>query len=521
MPPLSQPGQEPRRPAVPRRSPLRALASRTRALLRRTPLRKVRKARQARERGAMRHPQMLSFGFGGAMPHHPTRHRNLPAMLLSRPIQLTFAFFLVMTLLAAGLLSLPISSRQNGWTDLPTAFFTAASAMTTCGISVVNTSAYWTLFGQAVILLAIQMGGLGVITFASIVTLTVSRRLKVTQRLLTANELGTNKLSEVKSVIGIVLITSLTVETVSFLLLFPSLLGTNKGDVGTSMWEALFFAISSYNNTGFTPDSAGLHINSWGVGLPILGGAFIGTLGFPVLLNIARSIKHHQRPRRWTLHTKLTLTATFALVALSVVWFLLVERNNPSLFKDSTISQQMRMALTVAVVPRSAGFDVSWVPQVSEPTKVFMSLIMFVGGGAASTAGGIRVTTFAVLILVTVSQFRQRRDVTVFGRRLHRQTVSIAVTVTMTFATILFAATLALMMVTGRDLTDSLFEACSALSLAGYTLGVADPDNPATLAILATLSFIGRLGPMTIAYMISKPKKPQATRCPAENIVVG
>ena len=467
-------------------------------------------------------PSPFSIRSGGADPPHGTRRRRpLSETLLSRPIQLTFTFFLGMTLLASLLLTLPISSRQSGWTDPLTAFFTAASAMTTCGISVVNTSQYWTLFGQAVILLSIQMGGLGVITFASIITLTVSRRLKVTQRLLTANELGTNKLSEVRSIITIVLVTTFFVESVSFFLLFPSLLNTNGGDVGTSLWEALFFAISSYNNTGFTPDSAGLHINSWGVGLPILGGAFIGTLGFPVLLNIARSIRKRQRPRRWTLHTKLTLTTTFALVGLSVVWFLLVERNNPSLFKDVGFSEQMRMALTVAVVPRSAGFDVSWVPQVSEPTKVYMSMVMFVGGGAASTAGGIRVTTFAVLLLVTVSQFRQQRDVTVFGRRLHRQTVSIAVTVATTFAMILFAATLALMMATGATLTDALFEACSALSLAGYTVGIASPDNPLALLILATLSFVGRLGPMTIAYVISKPKKPQAVRFPSEGLVVG
>ena len=178
-------------------------------------------------------------------------------------------YFMALIVIATALLLLPFATQTGEITSFPVAFFTAVSALSTCGIQVVNTNTYWSFFGQIVILFSIQLGGLGVMTFASIVALGISRRLRVSQRMLTANELGTNKLSEIKSVITVVLTITAITEALTFTLLLPELLRVNnENDAGRTLWQAIFYAVSAYNNTGFTPDTSGLYVSNWGVGLP-------------------------------------------------------------------------------------------------------------------------------------------------------------------------------------------------------------------------------------------------------------
>ncbi|MBT1165880.1 potassium transporter Trk [Bifidobacterium simiarum] len=426
-----------------------------------------------------------------------------------------------MLILVTMLLSLPVAARSGEATSFHTAFFTAASALSTCGIAIVSTNAYWTMFGQVVILLAIQFGGLGVMTFASLLSMSITRRIRVSQKIRTANELGAEKLNEVRSVIAVVLICTFSVEIIAFILLLTPLMRQNPYNVGHALFEALFFAVTSYNNTGFTPDTAGLYIHDWGIGIPIMLSAFIGTLGFPVILNVFRCACKRKGPRSWSLHSKLTIVTTMCLVCLSLIWFCTMEWNNTELFPSDDLASKIRHALVAAVMPRSAGFDISWMPHVSEQTKLFMTLIMFIGGGSASTAGGIRVTTFAVLLIVCRGALVGRRDDSIFGKRLHTQTVIQAITITGICTGLVYVSSLALLCITNRSLTDVMFEVCSAFGLGGYTLGVADPNNPGTLYILAALMIIGRLGPMTVAYAISRPQQPQAFRYPSEHILVG
>lgn len=279
------------------------------------------------------------------------RRISITDRLLRHPGRLSMVYFGALIIIVTGLLLLPISTSDIIFTNFPVAFFTAVSALSTCGIPVVNTGEYWSTFGQVVILFSIQFGGLGVMTFASMVALGASRRLKVSQRMLTANELGTTKLSEVKGVLTVVLGTSIIAEVLTFVLLLPDLFRVNHGNMGRTLWQALFYAVSAYNNTGFTPDATGLHVNRWGVGLPILISAFIGTLGFPVVLNLVQCARRHLSPKRWTLHTKLTLVTTAVLVATSLAWFLLVEWGNTGLFPADGPGMKMRRAMSAAVSP--------------------------------------------------------------------------------------------------------------------------------------------------------------------------
>ena len=269
---------------------------------------------------------------------------------------------------------------------------------------------------------------------------------------------------------------------VTGLLLLPDLFRVNHGNMGRTLWQALFYAVSAYNNTGFTPDATGLHVNRWGVGLPILISAFIGTLGFPVVLNLVQCARRRLSPKRWTLHTKLTLVTTAVLVATSLAWFLLVEWSNTGLFPADDPGMKMRRAMSAAVMPRSAGFDISWVPEVTNETKVFMSILMFIGAGSSSTAGGIRVTTFAVILLICRAAFTGHRDVTVFRRRIPRRIQMTAVSVTTACFALVMVGAMMLMFTTGCAFVDAVFEACSAFSLGGYSVGVASAGNPARTA---------------------------------------
>ena len=432
------------------------------------------------------------------------RRISITDRLLRHPGRLSMVYFGALIIIVTGLLLLPISTSDIIFTNFPIAFFTAVSALSTCGIPVVNTGEYWSMFGQVVVLFSIQFGGLGVMTFASMVALGVSRRLKVSQRMLTANELGTTKLSEVKGVLTVVLGTSIIAEVLTFVLLLPDLFRVNHGNMGRTLWQALFYAVSAYNNTGFTPDATGLHVNRWGVGLPILISAFIGTLGFPVVLNLVQCARRRLSPKRWTLHTKLTLVTTAVLVATSLAWFLLVEWSNTGLFPADDPGMKMRRAMSAAVMPRSAGFDISWVPEVTNETKVFMSILMFIGAGSSSTAGGIRVTTFAVILLICRAAFTGHRDVTVFRRRIPRRIQMTAVSVTTACFALVMVGAMMLMFTTGCAFVDAVFEACSAFSLGGYSVGVASAGNPASLFILSAEMIVGRLGSRTYSLSAGK-----------------
>lgn len=460
-------------------------------------------------------------GVRGSTPAKRIRRVSLTDRLFGHPGRLSMMYFAVLIVIATVLLLMPFATQTGEITSFPVAFFTAVSALSTCGIQVVNTSSYWSFFGQVVILFSIQLGGLGVMTFASIVALGISRRLRVSQRMLTANELGTNKLSEVKSVITVVLTITAITEALTFTLLLPELLRVNKNDAGRTLWQAIFYAVSAYNNTGFTPDTSGLHVTNWGVGLPILVSAFIGTLGFPVVLNVVQCAQRRQSPKHWSLHTKLTLITTAILVGASLVWFLIVEWNNTDLFPVDDLSMKFRRAMVAAVMPRSAGFDISWVPDVGSESKFFMSIIMFIGAGSSSTGGGIRVTTFAVIILICGAAFTGHRDVTVFRRRIPRRIQMTAISVTTSCLSLVTIVSMALMFATDCSLSDALFETCSAFSLGGYSVGVVSAGNPASQFILAATMIIGRLGPMTIAYSISRPMAPEPIRYPQENVIVG
>lgn len=435
------------------------------------------------------------------------------------PARLALIVFAAVIALVTVLLSLPMATASGERAPFVDALFTATSAVCVTGLVTVPTGVYWSLFGQVVILVAVKVGGLGVMTLASLLGKAVSRRIGLTQRLLAASETKTPRLGEVGGLVSAVVITSTAVEVVLAAVLVPRfvLLGENLGE---GVWHGVFYAISAFNNAGFVPTADGLtpYAGDWWIGLPIIVGVFIGSLGFPVILNVAR---RWRSPRRWNLHTKLTLTTSAVLVVVGTVAIGAFEWRNTDTLGAMDWPAKLLASLFAGVMPRSGGFSTVDVGSMNESTWLVTDALMFVGGGSASTAGGIKVGTLAVMLLAILAEARGDRDVEAFGRRVPADILRVAVAVSLVGATIVLLATLALLAITGWTLDVVLFEVLSAFGTCGLTTGVTHLLPDGGKFVLTALMFAGRTGTMTLAAALALRDRRRVIRLPEERPIIG
>ena len=435
------------------------------------------------------------------------------------PARLALGVFAGVIVLFTMLLSLPIATASGQRAPFVDSLFTATSAVCVTGLVTVPTGVFWSSFGHVVILIAIKIGGLGVMTLASILGMVVSRRIGLTQKLLTASETKTTRLGEVGSLIKVVIITSTTLELLVALLLIPRLLVLHES-VGTALWHSLFYAISAFNNAGFVPSEAGLlpYSSDWLVLVPILLGVFIGSLGFPVILNLAR---RRFSFRRWTLHAQLTVVTSLVLLVAGSLLLLLLEWGNRATIGSLSWSEKLLHALMFGVMPRSGGFSTVEVSDMNDSSLLVTDALMFVGGGSASTAGGIKVTTLAVLMIAIVAEARGDRDMDVFKRRVPLDTLRLAIAVLMIGALIVFVSTLTLLQLTGFSLTQVLFESISAFATVGLSAGITSEFPDSGKYVLIVLMFIGRVGTMTLAAALALRERRRMFRFPEERPIIG
>jgi len=437
------------------------------------------------------------------------------------PARLAIGVFAAVIAVVTALLSMPWATASGERAPFLDALFTATSAVCVTGLVTVDTGTFWSTAGQTTILVGIKIGGLGVMTLASILGLAVSRRIGLTQKLLVSSETKTTRLGEVGSLVRTVIVTSTLLEVAIALVLIPRLrmLGDSWSEAA---WHGAFYAVSAFNNAGFIPTTDGLapYAADWWVLLPIIVGVFIGSLGFPVILNVARTWR---RPRRWSLHSKLTITTSAALVVIGSVLVAAFEWTNPRTLGGIGPSETVLAALFAGVMPRSGGFSTVDVSDMHEGTWLLNDALMFVGGGSASTAGGIKVTTLAVMLLAIVAEARGDRDVEAYGRRIPREALQVAIAVSLVSATIILVACLLLLAITGLTLDVVLFEAISAFATCGLSTGLsADPHVPdAAKYVLTVLMFIGRTGTMTLAAALALRSRRRVIRLPEERPIIG
>ncbi|MBP2334808.1 potassium uptake TrkH family protein [Saccharothrix coeruleofusca] len=440
---------------------------------------------------------------------------------VGHPARLVVLGFGAAVLVGTALLMLPAASEDERATGALTALFTATSAVCVTGLVVVDTATHWSTFGELVVLGLIQVGGLGVMTLASLLGLLVARRMGLRMQLTAQAETKTLGLGEVKDVVLRVLAVSLAVEAVTAAVLTARF--ATGYDMGWSraVYEGAFHSVSAFNNAGFALYATSLTpfaTDAWVV-VPVTVALVTGGLGFPVLFEIGRRLRG--RLLRWSLHARITLLTYAALTVVGVVAITAVEWSNPGTLGAQGLWGKLLIGAFHGVSPRTAGFNTLDVGQMTPASLLVTDALMFVGGGSAGTAGGIKVTTFALLAFVIAAEVRGEPNVHVLGRRLSSQVQRQALTVALLGVGLVASATLALLLITGLPLDAVLFEAVSAFGTVGLSTGITATIPPAGQLVLVVLMFIGRLGPITLASALALRERARRYELPEERPIVG
>lgn len=437
------------------------------------------------------------------------------------PAQLIVIAFAGAILVGTVLLLLPFATEEGSRASFVTALFTSTSAVCVTGLIVVDTPTYWSGYGECVILGLIQAGGLGIMTLASVLALIVARRLGLRGRLVAQAEAAAPTLHDLRRVLVGVVILSFFFEAITAAVLTVRLWVSYDFGFGAALYRGVFHAVSAFNNAGFAlwSDSLmGFVTDGW-ISLTVALTVIAGGLGFPVWLELAARLRGRQR---WTLHTKLTLVTTAALLALGTFAILGFEWSNEATIGELNVPGKLLASFFQGgAMPRTAGFNSLDVGEMDEASLLIQDMLMFVGGASASTAGGIKVTTFALLALMALAEARGEPDVTAFGRRVpepaHRQALLVAF-VAMNAVVI---GTLVLIAVSDFSLTSTLFEAISAFSTVGLSTGITADFSTTGKLILIGLMFIGRTGPYTVAVAVALRERRRRFRFPEERPIVG
>ncbi|WP_219339848.1 TrkH family potassium uptake protein [Luteimonas salinisoli] len=439
---------------------------------------------------------------------------------IHHPARLIPLGFLGLIALGTVLLMLPAARAGAGSAPLLTALFTSTSAVCVTGLIVEDTPLYWSLFGQWVILGLFQAGGFGIMTGATLLGLLVAGRLGLQTRLAAQAETRSLQLGDVGEVLRMVILVTVTVEALATAALALRLHFAYGQPWGTALWEGFFHAVSAFNNAGFSTRSDSL--SGWAsdalIVVPITLAVLLGGLGFPVLNELRR------RPtafRQWSVHTRLTLLGSAILIGGGALLIGAYEWNNPATLGALDTGSRTLGAMFHSVAARTAGFNTMDVGSMHLETQAVNWALMFIGGGSAGTAGGIKITTFMLLGYAVWAEVRGSGDTVVARRRIPHQALRLALAVVLMALTVLAFGTLALLSVTDLEVHDAIFEAISASATVGLSTGVTGELPPAGQGILIALMFVGRVGSVTLVTALALRRHQQVFRYPEERPIVG
>jgi potassium uptake TrkH family protein len=418
------------------------------------------------------------------------------------------------------LLSLPVAVDGEERADLLTALFHATSAVCVTGLVTVDTGTYWSGFGQAVILLLIQAGGLGIMTLATLVALLLSRRLGLRARLIAQTETKALSAADVRRIVRRIAVFSLLSEAVVAVLLTIRFAVGYDEVLPVAMYDGVFHAISAFNNAGFSLNADSLmgYVTDPWVSLPIAAAVIVGGLGFPVVFELARS---WWRPRTWSVLTRITVFVTAALLAVGTLGMLIAESGNPDTLGPLGTGDRVMAAFVAGVMPRTAGFNNLDIGAMRPETLLLTDGLMFIGGGSAGTAGGIKVTTFGLLAYVLWAEMRGDPDVEVGRRRVPGTNQRQALAVALLGIGLVAVATFLMEALTHVGFHQVLFETISAFGTVGLSTGITADLPPAAQVLLVVLMYLGRIGPLTLATGLALRQRARRHRLPEERTIVG
>ena len=444
------------------------------------------------------------------------------------PTQIVVIAFGAVAIIGTLLLLLPISTAPGNQTSLVTAFFTAVSAVCITGLTVVDTATHWSGFGQFIIMLLIQLGGLGIVSFATLLGLLISGRISLSDRLNTLSEAKIVGADSVPKLLSRILLVYFGFELILATYLSLRLHFSYGEDLLSAIWNGSFHAISAFNNGGFSLYSESMVLFNQDMFFiaPVMLAVVVGGLGFPVLIELHERfwrlrLQPGGRAKRFSLHTRLTLWMTGSLILLGALFIGAIEWNNPGTLGGLGTWDKIVNTLFSAIMPRSGGFNSIDISLMDPATWLGIDLLMFIGGGSASTAGGIKVTTLAVIIFIIYTEIRGETAVNVGNRRLPRSIQRQALTLVALSATAIIFTTVLFMATTDFALDQILFDVISAAATVGLSTGIT-PDLPAFHQVwLALLMFVGRLGPVVVASALALRITKRHYELPKERPLIG
>ena len=431
--------------------------------------------------------------------------------------QLIIMGFAGVILLGTVLLMLPFSSAEKVITPFHEALFTATSAVCVTGLVVKDTGSYWSLAGQTIILALIQIGGLGVVTVAASVSILSGKKISLMQRSTMQNAISAPKVGGIVRLTRFILRGTFLIEAAGTVLLLPVFMG-DYGKKG--IWMSVFHSISAFCNAGFdilgtdssmfpslTRYSGNILINLVIMLLIITGG--IGFLTWDDIYTNKLNFK------RYRMQSKIILMTTACLILFPTVFFYICDLTNLPMEK------RLLAAAFQSVTTRTAGFNTINISEMSEASKAVMILLMLIGGSPGSTAGGMKTTTFSVLILNAIATFRSQENAGAFGRRLEYHVIKNAATIAMLYFALFFGGGIAISVYEGLPLLDCLYEAASAVGTVGLTLGITPELHVFSQVVLIILMYLGRVGGLTLIYAVFSGRNKGNAKLPLEKITVG
>jgi len=419
------------------------------------------------------------------------------------------------------LLMLPVATEASASTGLVTALFTTVSAVCVTGLVVVDTPTHWSTFGELAILGMIQVGGIGIMTLATLLGLLIARRVGLRLQLTAQAETRALGLGEVRLVVVRVLAISVVIEALTAAVLATRFAVFYAAPPRHAAYLGVFHAVSAFNNAGFalfTDNMIPFATDPW-ICLPMGAATILGGIGFPVLFELGRRLRGRQA--RWSLHFRVTVGTYLILFVVGVVAFLLGEWTNPGTLGPVDVGGKLVIGVFQGIQPRTAGFNSVDVGQLDPSTLLITDVLMFIGGGSAGTAGGIKVTTFALLAFVMLAEVRGEPTVHVLGRRLPAAIQRQALTVALAAVGLVMASTVTLLEISDFGLDAVLFETVSAFATVGLSTGITDDLPTAGKLLLAALMFLGRLGPITLASALALRERERRYELPEERTIVG
>ncbi|HJX79516.1 TrkH family potassium uptake protein [Glutamicibacter sp.] len=439
---------------------------------------------------------------------------------LAKPAQVVALGFLGAILVGGLLLATPWAHNEGHFTSLIDAIFTATSAVCVTGLTVVDTATYYTLFGKIVIIVLIQLGGLGIMLVASLLSMLLMGKIGALTKLSSQRESSALSGQDIRTAAKTVLLLSLSIEALTATVLTIRFWLSYDHSLPLAMWHGAFHAISAFNNAGFalyTDNLMGFVDDPW-ISLPISFAIILGGLGFPVLVQLRR---YGSNTLKWSMNTRLVLLMTAILLIGGTAFITVMEWNNPKTLGALDPAGRLLAGFFQSVQTRTAGFNSIDIGAMHPATWLGMDVLMFIGAGPAGTAGGIKITTAAVLAFIIITELRGDAAVNVLGKRLSRSVHRQALTVALLGAAAVFAGTMCLVLFTDYSLDRCLFEVTSAFGTVGLSTGIT-PDLPdEAKTVLIALMYLGRVGVLSLGSALALRNRKALYELPKERPAIG